>query len=209
MLNTNSAQLQADVNAGRGNNGARLSANGSVGWLDSVPFASRRIDDGAFAIVRVGGAEGVAVSRSNQVAAVTNADGVAVVTGLLPYQANQITVKAEDLPLDVQVQGVKEVVMPYARSGVVVEMPVRRARNFLVALHLADGTPVPAGSTVILDGGPQFVVAKRGEVYLTDVPGRSALLVRSSGSVCTVPLEVKPTVPSESHLGPLTCRGAS
>ena len=105
----------------------------------------------------------------------------------------------------------KEVVIPYARSGLVVDLPVRRARNFLLSLQLADGTPVPAGSTVSVEaGGPEFVVAKRGEVYLDGRSGakRISRRVRSSGSVCTVPLQLEPTMPSESHLGPLTCRGA-
>ncbi|MFC5499317.1 fimbria/pilus outer membrane usher protein [Caenimonas terrae] len=207
-LNTNHGQLLAEVNAGRNNNAVRLGANGSIGWLQDLPFASRRIDQGAFAVVSVGDLAGVAVLRSNQVAATTNGKGLALVTGLLPYETNQISVNAEDLPMDVDVAGVQETVVPYARSGVVVKIPVKRARNALVTLHLADGSAVPAGTRVrMMPGGQEFVVARRGEVYLMDMQAENSIDVRLKGGSCILAVKGEAAGAGQAPIGPLTCPG--
>lgn len=205
-LNTNHAQLTAEANAGQGSNAVRVAANGSVGWLEGHAFAARRIDQGAFAVVQVGDLEGVAVSRSNQVVATTDGNGRALVTGLLPYQNNQITVKAEELPLDVEIGGVREEVVPYARSGVRVDFPVRRSRNVLLTLRRPDGTPVPAGAqAVLMPGAQRFTVATRGEVYLMNVQADNRLQVRFDGGGCELPLAVDASTPAEARLGPVVC----
>ncbi|MCL7422344.1 MAG: hypothetical protein M8364_15745 [Methylobacter sp.] len=54
---------------------------------------------------------------------------------LLPYQKNRITIEPGELPFDVEIKGVKEMAVPYARSGMLVEFPVRRSRNALVGSY--------------------------------------------------------------------------
>ena len=73
---------------------------------------------------------------------------LALVPGLLPYQKNILTVNPDQLPFDINIGGVTEGVVPYARSGVMVNFPARRSRNALVILHQADGTPVPPGARI-------------------------------------------------------------
>jgi outer membrane usher protein len=210
VLNTNSAQFTADIEAGRGSSALRVGANGSVGWLDGQVFASRRIDQGAFAIVTVGNLEGVKVSRSNQVVATTDSHGRAVVTGLLPYQANQLTVDAAEIPLDVEVRGARESLVPYARSGNKVAFDVHRSRNVLVVLVRPDGSAVPAGTRVRLSGSSdEFIVATRGEVYLMDLPdGDASIEVTGAHAACRVALPVSASTPAESRIGPLVCGAA-
>lgn len=206
ILNTNHAQFTADLNAGRDNTALRLGANGSVGWLDGTWFASRRIDQGAFAVVSVGDLEGVQVSRSNQVVATTDATGRAVVTNLLPYQSNQLTVDAAQLPLDTDVRTVRQDVVPFARAGVKIAFDVQRSRNLLLVLVGADGQPLAPGTRVRLQPrGREFIVALRGEVYLTDVqPGETAIDV-AGPAACRLALPIEPSTPPESKIGPLAC----
>jgi outer membrane usher protein len=211
VVNTNHAQLTADANAGNDNNAVRVGANGSLGWLQGMAFASRRIDQGAFAVVKVGDLEGVPVSLSNQVVATTGDDGRALVTGLLPYQLNQLTVNPDQLPMGVDIRGVRETVVPYARSGAFIEFPVKRSRDVLVVLHQAGGIVVPAGTRVTVTPGNQtFIVAKRGEVYLMDVQQDNQIEVRWKDGGCTLPLPLGPmTLTGDVHrVGPLTCAGA-
>ena len=211
VVNTNYAQLTADANAGNDNNAVRVGANGSLGWLQGMAFASRRIDQGAFAVVKVGDLEGVPVSLSNQVVATTGDDGRALVTGLLPYQLNQLTVNPDQLPMGVDIRGVRETVVPYARSGAFIEFPVKRSRDVLVVLHQAGGIVVPAGTRVTVTPGNQtFIVAKRGEVYLMDVQQDNQIEVRWKDGGCTLPLPLGPmTLTGDVHrVGPLTCAGA-
>lgn len=205
-LNTNYAKLTADASAGAGANALRLGGDGSVGWFEGLSFATRRIDRGAFAVVRVGDLEGVEVSRSNQVMAVTNSQGLAFVPGLLPYQENVLTLNPDLLPLDIDLGGVKRVAVPYARSGVLLDFPVRRARNVLAILQQANGAPVPPGARVTLSPGNQeFIVAKRGKVYLMDVGAADHIEVRWNGGSCRLALGLDPGKRGETQVGPLVC----
>lgn len=210
--NSHHAQFTAEANVGRDTRAVRLGANGSVGWMSGLAFASRRIDQGAFAVVHVGDLEGVAVSLSNQVVAVTNSQGLALVTGLLPYQLNQLTLDADLLPFDVEIGGIRETVVPYARSGAFVNFPVKRSRDALVVLQQPGGAPVPAGARVTVTPGDQgFVVARRGEVYLLDLSDDNRIDVRWKGGGCALELKMAPVVRGSEppRIGPLVCGAAT
>jgi outer membrane usher protein len=206
--NSNYGQVTAEGNQGSGANAIRLGASGSIGWMEELAFASRRIDQGAFAIVKVGDIPNIPVSLSNQVAAITNAQGLALVPNLLPYQSNQLTLNPDQLPFDVEIHGVREMVVPYARSGAFVNFPVKRSRNALVVLQQLGGSPVPAGARVVVTPGDQeFIVARRGEVYLMDLAADSRIAVRWKDGGCQLPLKLPPRVPDAEapHIGPLIC----
>jgi outer membrane usher protein len=199
-------QFGAAVNAGAGANAMRVSADGSLGWFEGLPFVAKRIDQGAFAVVQVDDIEGVAVSRSSQVVATTNSRGLALVPGLLPYQANVLTVDSDKLPLDVNIGSVRHEVVPYARSGVLLSFSVRRARNVLATLLQANGAPVPPGARVIVfPGNQEFIVAKRGKAYLMDIHGADRIEVRWQGGSCALPLAPGPAKSGETQVGPLVC----
>ena len=206
VLNTGVGQFVAEANAGNGSNAIRLGASGSVGWLAGLPFATRRIDHDAFAVVRVADLQGVPVYRSNQVVATTNSKGLALVTGLRPYQRNQLSLDPDELPFNLQIEGVEEIVTPYARSGVFVDFPVRRMRNALVVIVQPDGAPVPAGTLVtVLPGTEPFVVGKRGEAYLMDLSDSNHLRVDWKGGACELIVVLDPAAATEPQIGPLTC----
>ncbi|MGR8979208.1 MAG: fimbria/pilus outer membrane usher protein [Gammaproteobacteria bacterium] len=205
-LNTNYGQFSADANLGENGSSVRLGANGSIGWLQGLPFATRDIGHGSFAVVKVGDLENVKVYRSNQLAATTNGSGLALVPNMLPYQDNQVTIDPGELPFDVEIKGVREQALPYARSGLFVEFPVRRSRNALVVLHQFNGKPVPIGARVTLSpGGKKFIVAKRGEVYLTDLEPDNRIAVQWRDGRCDLPLELPADGPAEPRIGPLIC----
>jgi outer membrane usher protein len=206
IWNTNYGQFTAEGNAGKDANGMRLGADGSVGWLEGLPFATRRIDQGAFAVVRVGDLEGVAVARSGQVVATTDRHGLALVPGLLPYQMNVLTIDPDQLPFDINIGGVRKEVVPYARSGVTLDFPVRRSRNVLAILQQPNGARVPPGARVTVSPGNQeFIVAKRGEVYLMDLHESNHIDVRWDDGGCSLPLALDPAKGSEAQVGPLIC----
>jgi outer membrane usher protein len=205
-VNTNYGQLNADANLGKDGTALRLGTNGSIGWLQGLPFATRNIGLGSFAVVKVGDLKDVPVYRSNQIAATTNSSGLALVPNLLPYQKNQITIDPGELPFDVEIKGVKELAMPYARSGMLVEFPVRRSRNALVLLHQANGKPVPGGARVTASpSGLKFIVAKRGQVYLTDLTTDNRIAVQWRDGRCDLAVTLPADGPAEPRIGPLTC----
>jgi outer membrane usher protein len=204
--NSDHGRVSADVSLGSDSNALRVGADGSVGWFEGLPFATRRIDHGAFAVVKVGDVAGVPIMRSNQVVAVTNKSGMALVPGLLPYQSNFLSVDPDQLPLEVTIGSVQRVTVPYARSGVLLEFPIRRARNVLATLVQQDGAPVPPGARVtVLPGNQEFTVVKRGGVYMTDVQGAESIAVSWNGGACTVGLGLTQSAGVEVEIGPLVC----
>jgi outer membrane usher protein len=209
--NGNHGQFSAEAGLRDGDADLRLGTSGAIGWLHGLAFATRRIDQGAFAVVRVGDVPGVPVFLSNQVVAVTNDQGLALVPRLLPFQSNQLTIRPDELPLDVEIRSVREQVIPYARSGVLVDFPVRRTRAALVVLHDASGAPLPAGAWVkIKPEGRETVVFMRGETYLMDLEENSWIEVHWKDGACTLPLPPIPDTPGAEapRIGPLTCAEA-
>lgn len=204
--NTDGGSFRAEAAETSGRPAFRLSASGSIGWLGGHAFAARTIGDGSFAVVKVGTIEDVPIYRSNQLIASTNRSGMALVPGLLPYQANQLTIDPVELPFDIEIQSAREIAVPFARSGLLVEFPVRRSRNALVLLRRFDGSVVPAGARVTVSPGENsFPVGKRGEAYLMNLSDDNHLSVKWDGGACDLTLPLDPAGPSEPRIGPVTC----
>lgn len=204
--NTNSGSFRAEGVDTANSPAFRLGASGAVGWLGGHAFATRTIGAGSFAVVSVGDIEDVPIYRSNQLVASTSSSGMALVPDLLPYQANQLTIDPVDLPFDIEIQSVKEIAVPFARSGLLVGFPVHRSRNALVLLRQFDGSVVPAGARVTVSPGENgFLVGKRGEVYLMNLSDSNHLSVQWKDGACELTLPLDPSGPSEPRIGPLTC----
>jgi outer membrane usher protein len=204
--NTSGGSFSAEASGTASGRAFRLGASGSVGWLGGHAFAARSIGAGSFAVVKVGSIEDVPIYRSNQLIAITNGSGMALVPDLLPYQANQLTIDPVELPFDIKIQSVKEIAVPFARSGLLVDFPVHRSRNALVLLRQADGTVVPAGARVTVPPGEtDFLVGKRGEVYLMNLSDSNHLSVQWKEGTCHLILPLDPAGPREPRIGPITC----
>lgn len=209
VFNGDSGQLRADVNLGDRNDALRLGASGSIGRVKGFSFAGRRIDGGAFAVVSVGNIGGVPVSLSNQVVGLTDRNGFALVTGLLPYQVNRLSLDPDELPLDAEIGSVRASAVPYARSGTLIEFPVRQTRNALLVLLQRDGSHVPAGASVSLGPGlAEFSVMNRGEVYLAGIGEAHQLQVRWRNGGCSVQWHAAPPQPTADARTTLTCGDA-
>jgi len=204
--NTNGGSVRAEAVDTAKNPAFRVGASGAVGWLGGHAFAARTIGAGSFAVVKVGSIEDVPIYRSNQLIASTSASGMALVPGLLPYQANQLTIDPVELPFDIEIQSVREIAVPFARSGLLVDFPIHRSRNALVLLRQLDGAVVPAGARVtVAPDEIGFLVGKRGEVYLMNLSDSNHLSVQWRGGACDLTLPLDPAGPSEPRIGPLTC----
>lgn len=211
QYNTNHGELAADVVAdAQGNVSSRAGVRGTLGIMAGLQFASRPVGLGSFAVVEVEGMPGIPIKRANQVVAQTDSRGLAFVPGLLPWHRNAIEIDAADLPLDTEVQGVTQEVVPFARSGAMVRFEVRRSRQALLVLHQRNGQPVPIGSRVqLLPSGFEFQVARRGEVWLADLVGvQQRVKVSWDAGGCQLAFEVPASEDgSPATIGPLQCEG--
>ena len=121
---------------------------------------------------------------------------------------NKLEIDSADLPMDVEMEQTVRQIVPYARSGTVVKFPMRRTRQVMVVLRQSGGHPVPEGALVRLDGGSEFIVGRRGEAWLTDLPqpDRQSLSVSWSNGACRLMLELPAAQDAmPAKLGPLIC----
>ncbi len=81
------ATLGAQLGYSGGAAGVRLTAAGSIGYMDQRIFASRSLGE-SFATVRVDGFPGVRVYADDTLVGVTGRDGALIVPGLRPFQLN-------------------------------------------------------------------------------------------------------------------------
>lgn len=203
---TNLGRFSADASDMSKGSALRLGAAGAIGWLGGHTFATRAIGAGSFAVVKVGSIKDVPIYRSNQLIASTNSSGMALIPDLLPYQANQLTIDPVELPFDIEIQGVREIAVPFARSGLMVNFLIQRSRNALVLLRRVDGAVVPAGARVtVMPSEQRFIVGKRGEAYLMNLSDINYLSVQWHDGSCFLMLPLDPAKYIEPRIGPLIC----
>lgn len=199
------ATAQVDAVVADGEVTARGNVSGSVGLIDGRPALSRRLGR-AFGMVSLPGHPDVTVYLENREVGQTDKDGYLFLPRLNPYQENKIRIKAEDLPLDTEIETEELVAVPYDRSGVQVAFNVKTNRSALATLLDAEGLPLPAGMEMITsDGTLEARVADQGLAYIKgEGAGRADLLSKPGLPPYRCPLPPLPAEPMAS-LGDIRC----
>ena len=199
----------ADVSRFQGANAARLSVAGGIGYVGGHAFLSRQISD-SFGIVRVADYEGVGVLQDNQPVGRTSAGGYAVLPQLRAYDVNRISIEERDLPLDAQVDKLKMEAVPYYRSGLLLDFPVRRSHGATLRIRLDDGAPIPSGAIVQMTGRDEdFPVGLDGEAYVTGLEEHNHLRAMWKGKSCEFDAEFPRTAEPLPNLGTFVCHGVA
>jgi outer membrane usher protein len=191
----------------QGETAYRASASGGVAVLGGNAFLSRSITD-SFAVVQVPDYPNVRVYTDNQLITHTNAAGSALLPRLRPYQNNPIRIEQADLPLDAQIDEVQLNVVPYFRSGLVLNFPVKRSRGALITVRLESGELLPAGAIARIDGQQEkFPAALRGEIYLSNLESRNQLQISWQDQSCEFEVVFPETAEPVPNLGTYLCEG--
>jgi outer membrane usher protein len=83
---------------------------------------------------------------------------------------------------------------------------VRRSRGATLTIVLPDGTPMPAGALVEIEGGERaFPVAEGGATYLTGLAPDNRIVVRRGGDACGFTLAYPDTRDPLPDLGRFVC----
>ncbi len=188
----------------------RLSAAGGIGLVGGHPFFSRAITD-SFGVVRVANYPNVRVLEDNQVVGRTDANGYAVLPRLRPYDKNIIGIDQNDLPMDALIGSLKYIAVPYYRSGVLIDFPVKRERGGTLHVVLDDGSDLPSGAlSQIVGKDEQFPVALRGEAYLTGFEAMNRIRFTWKGQSCTIDVPYPATITEAlPDLGTYVCKGVA
>jgi outer membrane usher protein len=200
--------LSGELSASRDQTAVRLGASGGFVAADGHLFATRRVDQ-AFAVAEVAGYPGIGMGLGSNVLTRTNADGIALIPNLWPYQNNSVRIDPKDLPVSAEIDSIEIQAVPAWRSAVKVKFPVRSGRGALLRITFDDGEPAPAGATVEVEGDKaQFYVARRGEAFVTGMETHSRVQLNWNGQRCTFDVTLPPLTPDEvPRLGPFHCKG--
>lgn len=168
-------------------NNYELDARGSIIHFGRSTFLARNMEQ-SFALVQVPGFADVDVYYRNQLVGQTDAKGNFLIPQLLPYQENNIAIEPKDLPLDVTLPDIEKMVVPYYKSGILVQFKVKKTRNLLLTLIQNNQQLVPNGATVFIEGTKQveYPVGYEGEVFIDDTVGAEQIKgqARWNGHVC-------------------------
>ncbi len=200
--------VMGDVSATRDQKAIRLGAMGGLVFTDGRFFPTRRVDE-SFAVVEVAGYGGVGIGIGSNVLARTDANGIALVPRLNPYQNNSIRLDPRELPLNAEIESIEQIAVPAWRSAVKVVFPVRTGRGALIKINFDDGQPAPPGATVRIDGDKQeFYVARRGEAFVTGLKPVNRLILHWENQKCTFDVKLGADAPDEIiRMGPILCKG--
>lgn len=183
-----------------------LTVSGGSTFMDGELRAARTVND-SFATVEVGGIPDVTVYYENQPVAQTDANGIAVVRDLRSFDVNRLSVDPLQLPLDAQIANPQVQVVPPYRSGTLVQFPVQRIHAGLFRLRRADGSAVPPGAVVTLQG-EEFPVGLDGLAYVTNYDHGTNGEARWSEGKCSFRLPAPPPGQAQPDLGVILCRSA-
>ena len=190
-----------------GDTAVRASVSGGVAAIGGQTFLSRRIAD-SFAVVRMPDYPNVRIYADNQLVARTGSDGSALVPRLRAYEKNSIRIEQSDLPLDAQIDAMQVDAVPYYRSGLLLEFPVKRSRGALLTVLLDNSEPLPPGAVAQIVGeAEEFPVGLKGEVYVTGLSANNRLRFTWRGQSCEFPVPFPDTSEPVPHLGTFTCSG--
>ncbi|MDW5442464.1 fimbria/pilus outer membrane usher protein [Polaromonas sp. SM01] len=200
--------VTADISASSTQQTMRLGAQGGLVLADGQAFVSRRVQE-SFAVVEVPGYADVSVGFQGSRLTRTNAQGVALLTGLQPYQRNNVRLDPSELPISAEIDSIELVAVPALRSAVKIKFPVRSGRAALIKLVFDDGEPAPAGAEIVLPGDTrEFFVARRGETFVTGLQASNTLRLTWNGASCAVTVTLPEGQRDDiARVGPLTCSG--
>jgi len=183
-----------------------LTLSGGSIFMDGELRAARTVND-SFATVEAGGIPDLTVYYENQPVARTDANGIAVVRDLRSYDVNRLSIDPLQLPLDAQLANPQVQVVPPYRSGTLVQFPVKRIHAGLFRLRRADGSAVPPGAVVTLQG-EDFPVGLDGLAYVTNYDHGTSGEARWSDGKCSFRLPAPPSGEPQPDLGVIPCRSA-
>ncbi|WP_394757168.1 fimbria/pilus outer membrane usher protein [Rhodoferax sp.] len=197
-----------DVSVSRDLKALRLGATGGLVLTDGHLFATRRVDE-SFAVAEVAGYANVGIGIGSNVLTQTDANGIALIPRLIPYQNNSLRLDPKELPINAEIDSIELTVVPAWRSAVKATFPVRSGRGALLKIVLDDGDVAPAGATVGIDGDKQeFYVARRGEAFVTGLQPVNRLTLQWNNQKCSFDVTFDSNPSDEiARVGPLLCKG--
>ncbi|PTT57748.1 fimbriae usher protein, partial [Stenotrophomonas sp. HMWF022] len=191
----------AGISRNSGQTFAYGNASGSLVWMAGSVFAAREVPD-AFAVVSTG-RPGVPVLLENRQIGVTDHKGLLLVTPLLSWQRNRLTIDTLGLPADLRAEQVETLATPRQGAGMRVDFALRQSHGVLLTLLDGNGSPLPLGARVQGEGMPPTVVGHDGQAWVELGSETTLLQVDSEQGRCHI--QVQRPGPGIRRLAALRC----
>lgn len=191
----------AGISRNSGQTFAYGNASGSLVWMAGSVFAAREVPD-AFAVVSTG-RPGVPVLLENRQIGVTDHKGLLLVTPLLSWQRNRLTIDTLGLPADLRAEQVETLATPRQGAGMRVDFALRQSHGVLLTLLDGNGRPLPLGARVQGEGMPPTVVGHDGQAWVELGSETTLLQVDSEQGRCHI--QVQRPGPGIRRLAALRC----
>ena len=200
--------------------GRALAVDGGVALLDGAP-AIRADAAGALVLLRgsvfathepgeavalvEAGAPGIRIYRENRPVAVSDKDGEALLTGLVPYAANHIAVEPRDYPFNALVTKTDIAIAPPRRAAALVDLAPAMRHPLLALVTRADGA-LPSGARVRFDGdAAPLALGHDGQLFVADMTGGRLADVDTGRGRCRVFVTPEDAAGPMPRTPPLTC----
>ena len=176
--------LSADAERFAGNNSYRLGYTTGVAWLGTDAFWTRRVD-GSFAVVDTQSVPGVRIYTDERLAGRTDSQGKLLIPNLRTYETTNLRIEDSDVPIEYEISDLHQPLFLPTRGGTRALFSVKSLDGFVVKLHQADGSPVPAGARVVVPGvAEELPVGFEGQAYLSQPIPQNRLEARWEGHRC-------------------------
>lgn len=199
-----SLRLNAERRDGELSGSAELS--GALVVNEAGAFLSRN-PAGSYALVN-SGVPNVRVYRNNRLVGETDTRGQLLVSGLKPYTKNRLRLASEDLPLAASLAEPGVQLVPGSRQVLTARFDVAFDRKVTAYLVGPDQTPLPAGTTVRIDGQAEALTVGHEGLLYTDA-GRRYVVVGQARlgdqQICEFELELSGVESYPADLGTIRC----
>ena len=197
--------LNGRVATASGDVTAQIGASGSIVAADESVFFARKLE-GTFALVDAG-EPGVRIYRENREIAESDADGKALITGLVPFTRNRISIAPGDYDMS-HILAVTDLEVVPGRGGTAVSLAPTDLNPVMLTVTLPDGAFPEIGTTVRFAGGAEpWIVGHHGGLFVENLKLPLEATLETKLGLCRLEMaEPPPAVSGEiPHVGPIAC----
>ncbi len=183
----------------------KVSASGGLVYIADSLYATAK-PNGAVALVRTG-KDGMEVYKENRKIAIADKNGEALVTGLVPFAYNRISIDPAGYNFTTIIEDTEKSVTPGRGSGVIVDFTPPASSPTVLMLRLKDDSLPPAGARVTLSNSIEpLIVGKHGELFIANLNGPIEGKVEFANKFCLFKANPIPFANAGiPRLGPIYC----
>ncbi|MBK3332083.1 fimbrial biogenesis outer membrane usher protein [Persephonella atlantica] len=166
---TLSGGISSTKNSSYSSTSYRAGVSGSIIFMDGEIFLKRKIYN-SFAIIKIDPPmKNVEVKVNNRAAGKTDKRGTLFVPYLNPYRHNEVRINPATLDIKSVIDKNIYSFIPYQKHGYLLKFKTKKVNSIRLKILLPDGSYLPAGSKIEVDGKDSGIVGFKGKSYIENI----------------------------------------